>query len=387
MGNAFAAALLLGLAACAAQAAPFTPASDSEVVEKLPVSADPTLRTVESLRRQLASRPDDAALRLEIAQRYFDLAMAQGDPRFVGYASATIAPLEKVAPNEARYWLLRGLLQQYSHDFDNALQSLRRASELDPQAVAPVAWRAAIRMVQADYAEAAPECERLAAIAQPLQALGCSSYLQASTGKLREAYDGLAQALAKQAHPDPGIALWLQTRLAEMALRLQLPQEAQRHYRAALDQRITDQFLLGSYADFLLAQGRPGEVLKLLAGWERSDILLLRLALAGQAAKDPRAADWVTQLRERFAAAAQRGDRLHEQEAARWELEIEHDPAKALAYAKSNYERQREARDAEVLLRAAVAAKQPQAAQPALAWLRSSGYEDPELQKLAGALR
>jgi Tfp pilus assembly protein PilF len=387
MGNAFAAALLLGLAACAAQAAPFTPASDSEVVEKLPVSADPTLRTVESLRRQLASRPDDAALRLEIAQRYFDLAMAQGDPRFVGYASATIAPLEKVAPNEARYWLLRGLLQQYSHDFDNALQSLRRASELDPQAVAPVAWRAAIRMVQADYAEAAPECERLAAIAQPLQALGCSSYLQASTGKLREAYDGLAQALAKQAHPDPGIALWLQTRLAEMALRLQLPQEAQRHYRAALDQRITDQFLLGSYADFLLAQGRPGEVLKLLAGWERSDILLLRLALAGQAAKDPRAADWVTQLRERFAAAAQRGDRLHEQEAARWELEIERDPAKALAYARSNYERQREARDAEVLLRAAVAAKQPQAAQPALEWLRSSGYEDPALRKLAEALK
>ncbi|MCG2593411.1 hypothetical protein LZ009_11550 [Ramlibacter sp. XY19] len=387
MGKMQAAALLLGLLACAAQAAPFTPASDAEVVEKLPASADPTLRTVESMRRQLASRPDDAALRLEIAQRYFDLAMAQGDPRFVGYASATIAPLEKAAGGESRYWLLRGLLQQYSHDFDNALQSLRRASEVDPQAVAPVAWRAAIRMVQTNYPEAAAECQRLAAIAQPLQAQGCRAYVQASTGRLREAYDGLAQALAREAAPDPGIALWLHTRLAEMALRLQRPEEAERHFRAALDQRITDQFLLGAYADFLLARGRPAEALKLLAGWERSDILLLRLALAGQATKDPRAADWIRQLRERFAAAAQRGDRLHEQEAARWELEIEHDPAKALAYAKSNYVRQREARDAEVLLRAAVAAKQPQAAQPALAWLRASGYEDPELQKLAGALK
>src|SRR4051812_8755136 len=98
MGRSRAAAALLGLAATLAQAAPFTPASDDEVVEKLPVSADPTLRSVESMRRQLASRPGDAALRLEIAQRYFDLAMAQGDPRFVGYASATIAPLEKAAP-------------------------------------------------------------------------------------------------------------------------------------------------------------------------------------------------------------------------------------------------------------------------------------------------
>ena len=386
MDKGWAAATLLGVAALA-QAAPFTPASDAEVVEKLPVSADPTLRTVESLRRQLASRPDDAALRLEIGQRYFDLAMAQGDPRFVGYASATIAPLEQAAPRESRYWLLRGLLQQYGHDFDNALQSLRRASELDPQAVAPVAWRAAIRMVQAQYAQAAPECERLAAIAEPLFAQGCSAYLQASTGKLREAYEGLAQAVAKEPSLDPGLALWLHTRLAEMALRLQLPQEAESHYRAALDQRITDQFLLGSYADFLLARGRPAEVLKLLAGWERSDILLLRLALAGQAARDPRAADWMQQLRERFAAAAQRGDRLHEQEAARWELELEHDPAKALAYAKSNYERQREARDAEVLLRAAVAAKQAAAAQPALEWLKASGYEDPELRKLAEALK
>src|SRR6478736_559536 len=211
MHRKLAAGVLLGIAV-AAHAAPFTPASDSEVVEKLPVSADPTLRTVESMRRQLASRPGDAALRLEIGQRYFDLAMAQGDPRFIGYASATIAPLEKTAPTDARYWLLRGLLQQYSHEFDDALQSLRRASELDPQAVAPVAWRAAIRMVQANYAEAAPECERLQAIAPPLLARGCTAYLLASTGHLREAYEGLAQSVAATPDIDPGLALWLHTR-------------------------------------------------------------------------------------------------------------------------------------------------------------------------------
>jgi Tfp pilus assembly protein PilF len=378
-----AAAALLGLSACLAQAAPFTPRSDDEVVERLPVNTDAALRAVESLRRQLASRPADSALRLEIGQRYFDLAMAQGDPRFVGYASAAIAPLEKAAPADARYWLLRGLVQQYSHDFEAALQSLRRASELDPQAADPVAWRAAIRMVQAQYGEAARECERLAAIAAALFAQGCSAYVQASSGHLADAYASLERELAAAAAVPPALALWLHTRLAEMAVRLQRWDEAERHYRAALALGITDQFLLGAYADFLLLRQRPAEVLKLLAGWERSDVLLLRLALAAKAAQDPRSADWTRQLRDRFAEAARRGDRLHEQEAARWALDLENDAAGALVLARSNYERQREPRDAEILLRAAVAARQPGAAQPALEWLRTSRYEDPVLQQLA----
>ena len=42
-----------------------------------------------------------------------------------------------------------------------------------------------------------------------------------------------------------------------------------------------------------------------------------------------------------------------------------------------NYQVQKEPRDAEILMRAALAANQPKAAQPALDWLRTSQYEDP----------
>lgn len=381
-----AAALALSFTCTLAGAAPFVPASDAEVVERLPSAADPALRGVESLRKQLAARPQDAALRIEIARRYFDLAMAQGDPRFVGYASAAIAPLEQVAPNDARYWLVRGLLQQYSHDFDGALASLARASELAPASAEPIAWRAAIRMVQADYAEAANECRRLIPFADLVQSRGCSAYAQAATGQLRQAYAGL-QVIALKEGAAPGLQLWTKTRLAEMAVRLQLWNEAEQHFKDAFALGITDQFLLAAYADFLLQRRRPAEVLQLLAGWERSDVLLLRLALAARAAKDPRAADWTRQLRERFRAAARRGDTLHEQEAARFALEIEGDAAAALALARSNYARQKEPRDAEILLRAALAARQPAAAQPALDWLRATGYEDAQLARLAEQLQ
>ena len=379
----WAAAALFACAAAVAPAAPFTPAADSEVVERLPAAGDPLLRRVESLRKQLAARPDDAALRLDIGRRYFALAMAQGDPRYVGYAAATIAPLAGTGIASAAYWLLHGQIRQYGHDFAGALKSLDKASEIDPQSAEPIAWRAAIHMVQAQYGEALSECTKLVPLAHPLHAHGCAAYVHASTGNLAPAYDALKRALANADGVSPELALWIRTRLAEMAIRLGRADEADHHFTEGLKLGVVDQFLLGAYADFLLAQRRPAEVLTLLAGWERSDILLLRLALAGRAANDPRADGWAGQLRERFTAAARRGDRLHEQEAARFELDVEGRPAPALALATRNYQLQKEPRDAQILMRAALAAGQPQAAKGALDWLQSTGYEDPALAALA----
>jgi hypothetical protein len=378
-------ALILA-SAMSAQATPFTPARDSDVVERLPLASDPSVRRVESLRKQLAARPGDAALRADIAQRYFDLAMAQGDPRFVGYASAAIAPLAANPGDNADYWLVRGLIQQFSHDFEGALASLVKASQLAPRSPAALSWRAAIFMVQARYPEALAECARLAPLAEPLLGAGCSAYARSMTGPLLPTFDALNDAVKAAPQAAPPLLLWQYTRLAEMAWRLQRPALAESFFQNALALGITDQFLLGAYADFLLAQQRPGEVLKLLAGWERSDILLLRLALAGRATGDARTSDWTAQLRDRFQAAAQRGDRLHEQEAARFALELERNAAKALELAARNYQVQKEPRDAEILMRAALAARQAKAAQAALDWLRTSGYQDPALHLLADEL-
>jgi tetratricopeptide (TPR) repeat protein len=380
-------ALLVAIACGPAFAAPFTPSSDGEIVERLPAGAsDPSVRRVDSLRKQLAARPNDSGLRLEIARRYFDLAMAQGDPRYAGYASAAIGPLAQSANTDSSYWLVRGMIEQYSHNFTGALKSLDKASELDPDSPEPIAWRAAIHMVQARYPEALAECTRLVSLAHPLNAQGCTAFVQASTGQLGPAYDALARELAAARNVvAPELALWVHTRLGEMATRLQRFDQAEAHFTQALGLG-TDQFLLGAYSDFLLLRNRPAEVIKLLADWERSDILLLRLALAGKGSKHPRAGDWAAQLRDRFTAAAQRGDRLHEQEAARFELDIEGHPDKALELAARNYTVQKEPRDAEILMRAALAASQPKAAQPALDWLRTNHYEDPAMARIAEEL-
>jgi hypothetical protein len=48
---------------------------------------------------------------------------------------------------------------------------------------------------------------------------------------------------------------------------------------------------------------------------------------------------------------------------------------------------QREPRDARILLEAALAMKDPDAAQGALDWLERSGHEDPYLRQLAEKLK
>jgi hypothetical protein len=379
--------VLVVLTGTAAHAAPYTPENDAVVVERLPGRAsDPATRRVESLRKQLAARPDDATLRVEIARRYFDMAMAQGDPRYVGYASAALAPLAKSAATNADYDMALGLIQQFSHEFEPALASLTKAAALNPTSPEPLLWRTAIFMVQARYAEATAECARVVPLAEPLLGTGCSAYVEATTGQLQPAFEKLAAAVKASPQASSELLLWESTRLAEMAWRLQRFDVAESYFKNALKQGVTDQFLLGAYADFLLARQRPAEVLTLLADWERSDILLLRLALAGKAVGDKRSADWAAQLRDRFQAAAQRGDRLHEQEAARFELDIEGNPAKATLLASRNYEVQKEPRDADILMRAALAANQARLAQPALDWLRSSRYEDPVMNQLATQL-
>lgn len=73
---------------------------------------------------------------------------------------------------------------------------------------------------------------------------------------------------------------WSLTVLAEMATRLGLSADAEEHFRAALALEGRDSYLLGAYADFLLDQKRPEEVIEILKGEDPVHDLLLRRALA-----------------------------------------------------------------------------------------------------------
>lgn len=357
------------------------------VLERLPVRPDdPALAEVRKLRAALARDPGNPDTASELAKRYFELAAAEGDPRYIGYAVAALRPWQTDdAPPEVLY--ARGLLRQYRHDFDGALKDFALTLKAQPDHAGAHSWRTAILMVQADYPAAAAECASLASIASELRALGCSTYVEATTGKTLSAYQRLSDGLQRNPDIAPEFRLWILTRLAEMAWRLEDHAAAERLFKEGLALGIDDNFLLAAYADYLLEKGRPKEVVALLKKWERSDTLLLRLALAEKALGMREAAAHVQALGDRFAAAALRGERLHMGEEARYLLDLRGDARAALQVALENWKDQREPRDALVVLEAAAAARDPKAASPVLRWLESSGFESERMKRAAASLR
>ncbi len=367
-------------------AAPRLPTDPAEVLERLPMRpGDATARELAGLRaavtRAAKEAPADPLPATRLAGRYYELAIARGDPRYIGYADAVMAPFAKSRSPEVL--AIRGQLRQSRHDFDGALADFAGALEADPQFASAHAWRGAIYLVQANYAAARKECDALLALDRATLYGGCIGLLRAYSGQMEAGSAALQRALDETR--DAGNRLWLLTRLGEVAAWRGQPDKAEKHYRAALALGIDDGYLLAAWSDFLLDQQRPSEVVKWLAGWEASDGLLLRLALAETALKQPAAKAHVQALADRFAAAKVRGDTTHRAEEARYLMHLAGDPAAALTVAAANYRVQREPRDARVLLEASIATKDAGAAQPVRDWLRSSGFEDAHLRRLGSA--
>jgi tetratricopeptide (TPR) repeat protein len=373
-------ALVAALCIPMAQAVPRTPAAETEVIERLSFRAnDSRARALADLRAAVLKSPENVAASVALAQAYFELALALGDPRYVGYADAIVTRFTtKMTPD---LLLIRGMLRQYRHDFSDALSDFAAAITQDPDAAGAHAWRGAIYLVQAQYTKVDQECAALLRLQRLVLHGGCAGLRQAYTGQLDNAYATLKQALTDTYSDDQ--RLWLYTRLAEVAAWQGQADRAERYYRQALALGQDDGYLLAAWSDFLLDNGRPAEVAQRLATWEASDGLLLRLAEAEVLLKRPAAGAHIQALDDRFAAAKLRGDTTHRAEEARFQLRLRNNPALAVQLAQDNYQVQKEPRDLRVLLEAALAAKNREAAQPARDWLQSSGFGDTRLRALA----
>ena len=81
-------ACLASLVAAPVGAAPFVPANDDVVVERLPERTDPSLKRLRAARLALASDPRNLALATAVARRAIEASRENGDPRYLGMAEA-----------------------------------------------------------------------------------------------------------------------------------------------------------------------------------------------------------------------------------------------------------------------------------------------------------
>lgn len=378
-----AAGLALALAA-GAVAAPRVPASDDEVVERLPSRSAAWRQERAALRKAPQAWP----LATGTARSAIARARATGDPRELGLAQAALAPwwTEPAPPPPVR--LLRATIRQSQHAFGEALTDLE-AVRADPAAPAELRAQAALTgaavlqvLGRLDEAERACGALQVDAGTPPpaRQAAGvCLAELRTLRGDPASGEAALARLAAADARAGGALVGWIALVRAEAAERRGDGAAAERHYRTALG-AADDVYTRAAFADFLLDQGRPAEVLPLVEGRDDADALLLRHAIARQRLHDPAAPALRDRLLARFEAARERGDAgLHRREEARLALDLQREPARALTLALAQWRDQKEPADAWLLARAAQAAGRHDALEPLRAWQREQGYADRRL--------
>ena len=133
---------------------------------------------------------------------------------------------------------------------------------------------------------------------------------------------------------------------------------AEARYKRALAMAPNDSYLLGAYADFLLAQQRPAEVLALLQDQTRIDALLLRRALALRLQGRQERAGAPTSRNWRPASRRPRSAATPCTSASRRALNCSCGGTRgALALAQKNWAVQKEPADMRILLEAALQAR------------------------------
>lgn len=370
------------------RAAPFVPQTGTEVLERLrDRPLDASARELRQLRAELARDPQNLALATRMARRYIEEGRTQGDPRYLGYAQAALRPWWAQPQPPTPVLVLRATIRQSNHEFDAALEDLARVLKAAPNSGQAWLTRATVLQVRGEYAEAARSCEQLSRLAPEFVTATCLAGVASMTGQAETSYRLLVRTLQSMPSASPAEKVWIETALAEIAVRLGRQDAAESHFKQAFKSSTPDPYLKGAYADFLLDAGRPAEVVRLLAADARVDGLLLRLALAEQALGASELPARVANLQARFDAARARGDRVHMREEARFYSELRKQPAEALRLAQANWVVQKEPADARVLLEAALAASDRAAAQPVLDWMRENKVEDAALARLAQRLQ
>ncbi len=357
----------------AAAAAPYRPADDDVVLERLPdrPPVPPAGR---------AGLPPEVAAGL--AQAYIQRARNSGDPRQLGYAQGLLQAWWKTAAAAVPdpVLLLRATLKQARHDFGGALEDLDGLLARSPDHAQGWLTRATVLRVQGRYPEALDACRKLQGLAEPFVERLCTAAIRGLHGEREVAARTLFE-LADAVNRQPAnIAAWYYAERADLEVRAGRLQQAGLLYQHALQAHPGDLDLRAAHADLLLDREQAPAVLALIGPDVSADSLRLRRALALHALKDPRFEAEDAYLRDGFAAAHRRGEALHLREEARYALATGDDPQAALALAQGNWQVQREPADARLLIQAADAAGRPQAAAEVRAWLAESRLQDVRLE-------
>jgi tetratricopeptide (TPR) repeat protein len=316
--------------------------------------------------------PTDLARAQDAARALIDEGRNRGDSRLVGAAVGILRPFLTSPTPDTLY--LAATARQYQHDFVGALSLLDQALELSPDDLNARLERATILTVRGDYAAARADCKVITAQRRPEIGFLCHATTEILTANGPGYASRLQGILAQPGLLDPRLHGWAMGLIAEIALHQGNHAFAETQLKAVLadnPRALRERVML---SDLLLQAGQPQAARDLLVDAPDTDGVLIRRALAARALGDTAEdARLVAILDKRFALNIDLGLTAHAREEGLYFLTVAHDTAKALTRAKVNWALQHEVEDAVLLLQAAEATDQSDAAQPVRDWMALNG--------------
>lgn len=330
-------------------ALPTTPTDPDTVIAQWPADSKRVVTRSQISVNEIAALAD--------ANQYLREANRPGQSRLYGLAQASLQPLMTKGTSNSDVWLAWAQIQQHQHKFTESLTALAKVFQIDPHNTTANLLAARIYLIQGNQQQARAACAHLIGHSDLLTASACLLEITSQVpDKLIDSYQQLKQLATREGLTGDERAPWIAQLLADMAMRLG-------DYKTAV-QWLTPQLnnasvnLLAQWAQAQLAQGNAQEVITYLSPFvngtpEQDDALLLSLALAEKSLRgnllNPHNKSWQTQLAERVALREQRQDKQHANELARFYIELDPQPQKALYWAQVHYENSREASDRQLL--------------------------------------
>lgn len=299
-----------------------------------------------------------------------------GNPRDLSTAESLLENLPSPEPAEAR--LIRAYISQARHDFAAAQRQLEAVVDIYPGMAHAWTMLADVHRVSGRLDEAKLACRKRLALAADAAGLVCFASILGLTGETDKANTFLTQA-ADSLPPSHPMQSWINGTRAEIAVRENELANAAQLYEKAM--RIDDPplYLVTEYVDVLLKRNEPRKALAVLENYPENSALLVRKAMALRALDRNEWREVDETLQELFALERRRGDAIHLRERAAWALYVRQRPDEALRSAQRNFVIQKEPEDVRLLIAAAAAADDADAAKPAIQFLQR--YRPRELNR------
>lgn len=316
--------------------------------------------TLQTLREQQSSRPDDIELRADLI---FELLRhdraTQNDALFEEAHQRAYESQNPATQSSSRFLIARANIAQKKHHFKEALGDLDQALNLDPTNVQGLLTRTTVLRLLGRLDEAARSILTLHQHADALIALTAAADLASIRGQADNAWHLLeTKVLPSIAQAEAGVRLWIETTAAEVAWRSARRAEAEVHFSRALAINPNDLYSIIGYADFLLEEERYKEAFTITQRFnDNQDVRLRQLLAAIALGDDPKEIFRLRSLmEEQFKIDRTFEEGRHYRTEARYALEVALSPLEAFTLSQKNWEEQKEPADALLLISASVAA-------------------------------